>query len=119
MSFYDAFKDVIKVAQKADNVELYKQLLDLGGQALDLQAENARLREENALLRKRKSITDSIERHKSPYLTLSGDELHLKYCSVCWDSEQNLIQMLEYQEWTGTSNSLHCQKCKNHCRVDS
>ena len=46
MAFYDAFKDAIALAQKADNIELYKQLLDLSAQALDLQAENAKLKEE-------------------------------------------------------------------------
>ena len=52
MSFYDAIKDAVNLAQKADNVELYRQLLDLSAQALDLQAEVARLREENIALRK-------------------------------------------------------------------
>ena len=44
MGIYDAFKDALNVAQKADNVELYRKLLDLSAQALDLQAENARLK---------------------------------------------------------------------------
>lgn len=52
MSFYDAFKDAMSIAQKADNVELYRQLLDLSSQALDLQAEVLRLKEENAELKK-------------------------------------------------------------------
>ena len=52
MGIYDAFKDALNVAQKADNVELYRKLLDLSAQALDLQAENARLKEENTELRK-------------------------------------------------------------------
>ena len=30
MSLYDAFKDAMNMAQKADNIELYRQLLDLG-----------------------------------------------------------------------------------------
>lgn len=39
MGIYDAFKDALNVAQKADNIELYRQLLDLSAQVLDLQAE--------------------------------------------------------------------------------
>ena len=50
MGLYEGIKDAIGIAQKADNIELYKQLLDLGAQALDLQAEVARLKEENAEL---------------------------------------------------------------------
>lgn len=117
MSFYDAFKDAINIAQKADNIELYKQLLDLGGQALDLQEENARLREENALLKKRRSISNSIERHKSPYLTLSGDVLNLKYCSVCWDSEQKLIQMEETTDQAPYRSRCYCRKCGNNFKL--
>ena len=43
MGLYDAMKDAINLAQKADNIELYRQLLDLSAQALELQAEVARL----------------------------------------------------------------------------
>ena len=118
MNLYDAFKDVIRIAQKADNIELYRQLLDLSAQALDLQAENARLKEENEMLKKRKINEDRIVRHKQPYLTLSDDELNLKYCAVCFDSEQTLIQMREINQSYGLKPDLHCQKCHNHCEVD-
>ena len=52
MGLYEGIKDAIGIAQKADNIELYRQLLDLGAQALDMQAEITRLREENAELKK-------------------------------------------------------------------
>ncbi|HEZ7991258.1 MAG TPA: hypothetical protein RWO66_09965 [Ruminococcus sp.] len=48
MGLYEGIKDAIGLAQKADNIDLYKQLLDLGAQALEMQAEITRLREENA-----------------------------------------------------------------------
>ena len=41
MWLYDAMKDVAKLAQKADNIELYQRLLDLSAQALDLQAKSS------------------------------------------------------------------------------
>ena len=47
MSFYDAIKEAINLAQKADNIELYRQLLDLGAQALEMQNEIAQLKMEN------------------------------------------------------------------------
>ena len=43
MSLYEGIKDVASVLQKADNIELYKQLLDLGKEALSLQQEVSRL----------------------------------------------------------------------------
>ena len=50
MGLYEGIKDVAKVVQQADNIELYRQLLDLSAQALDLQAENSKLKEEIAEL---------------------------------------------------------------------
>ena len=93
MGLYDAFKDAMNMAQKADNIELYRQLLDLGAQALDLQAEVARLKEENAELRKKEDLTSSIIRHAELFITKTGDEANLRYCSHCWDAEQKLIQL--------------------------
>lgn len=93
MSFYDAIKDAASLAQKADNIELYRQLLDLSAQALELQAEVARLKEENAELRKKEDLSSSIIRHAEPFITKAGDEANLRYCSHCWDAEQKLIQL--------------------------
>lgn len=118
MSFYEVFKDVISIVQKADNVELYKKLLDLYSQALDLQNENTRLKEENEQLKKRKIDADRIVRHKQPYLTFGDDNQQLKYCALCWDVEDMLIQMNEISEWTGEKKKLRCHKCGNTCRMD-
>lgn len=112
MSFYDAFKDAINVAQKADNVELYRQLLDLSAQALDLQAEVARLREENAALKKSKDISDRIIRHEEPIVTMEGDTKNLYYCSHCWDSEQLVIQINCHAD--GTFECPHCKTSGNY-----
>lgn len=54
MGLYEGIKDVAKVVQQADNIELYRQLLDLSAQALDLQAENGQLKEELHELKRNK-----------------------------------------------------------------
>lgn len=107
MGLYEAFKDAISVAQKADNVELYRQLLDLSAQALDMQAEIAKLKEENAELKRRKDIANKIVRHNNPFITLNGDEQNLCYCSHCWDSQQLLIQLNCFEN--GTFECPHCK----------
>jgi len=47
MGLYEGIKDVARIVQQADNLELYKALLDLSAQALDMQAEIATLKREN------------------------------------------------------------------------
>ncbi len=108
MGFYDAMKDAISLAQKADNIELYRQLLDLSAQALDLQAEVARLKEENEQLKKKQDISTKIIRHQEPVITITDEgEPKLYYCSHCWDSHQLLIQVNCKRD--GTFECSHCQ----------
>ena len=116
MGLYDAFKDALNVAQKADNVDLYKQLLDLSAQALDLQEENSRLKNELLELKKQKDIEAKIERHKQPYLTLSDDNQHLPYCAVCWAKDEKLIQLLPYTNYGKLYG--HCNICHNRCKLE-
>ena len=97
MGLYDGIKDVAKVMQQADNIELYQKLL-----------------EENAELKKSKDIESKIVRHKRPFLTLDEDRLNLKYCATCWDNQRKLIQMkpidsISYPE-------LWCNVCKSKCK---
>ena len=107
MWLYDAMKDVAKLAQQADNIDLYRKLLDLSAQALDLQAENTKLKEENAELRKKRDLANEIVRHKEPYITLRNDVNDLCYCSHCWDSQQLLIQVNCHK-----NGSFECPHCK-------
>lgn len=117
MGLYDGIKDVAKIVQKADNIDLYMKLLDLGEQALELQNENSKLKEEIARLKKAKITEEKIERHESPYITLSDDPMKLKYCAVCWDTEQKLVQMKIVDQY-GYKN-VRCHKCKNTCHLDT
>lgn len=110
MSFYDAMKDAVGLAQKADNIELYRQLLDLSAQALDMQYEIAMLKQENQRLRDDKEISQKIIRHKSPYITLADEPTDRCYCATCWGNSKKLIQMV-----VGNDVLCHfsCKVCGN------
>ena len=104
MVLYDGIKDVAKIVQKADNIELYQKLLDLGAQALDMQEEIIRLKEENKSLKNINSIRQKVIRHESgvasgePYITLHDDDLEIKYCARCFEVHGKLIQMDSYND---------------------
>lgn len=113
MGLYEGIKDVAKVIQKADNVDLYKQLIELSAQALDMQNEITRLTNENLELKKSKDLSDKIERHLEPYITLKDDTDQILYCSHCWDYEQKLIQVKCYD-----SGEFKCTHCETHGTYD-
>lgn len=93
MSFYDAMKDAVSLAQKADNIELYRQLLDLSAQALEMQAEIAKLKEENSTLKKSKDLDAEIEYHIDPFVTKKTDTVTIKYCAACWADKRKLVAL--------------------------
>lgn len=111
MGLYEGIKDVASLVQKADNIDLYRKLLDLSAQALDMQAEIARLKEENAELRKVQDLESRIIRHPENFLTLEGESEDIRYCPVCWGNEHKLIQLILYD---GDYCRFVCVKCKNN-----
>lgn len=86
MGLYEGIKDVAKVVQEADNIDLSKQ-------ALDLQAEVLQLHEENTQLKKRKELEEVVVRHEEPVVTRSDDTIQIYYCAHCWDNESRLFQV--------------------------
>lgn len=112
MGLYEALKDAVSIAQKADNIDLYRKLLDLSAQALEMQSEIAKLKEENTELKKRRVLANEIVRHKEPCITLRNDDDKLYYCSHCWDSQQLLIQINCHKD--GTFECPHCKATGNY-----
>lgn len=115
MGLYEGIKDVANLVQKADNIELYRQLLDLSAQALDLQNQISELMSENKKLKEQKDISNRIERHKEAYITLKDDEENILYCSHCWDSKKLLIQC----DCNDRIGQMFCPECKEHFAFDS
>ncbi len=94
MNILDMLKEVISIAQKADNLELYRQLLDLNRVALDMQSEINDLKIENQSLKEQLENHGKVIRHSDDvYITLEGDPLEIHYCATCWGNDKKLIQL--------------------------
>lgn len=104
MGLYEGIKDAIGLAQKADNADLIKQLLDLGAQALEMQDEIRKLKEENEELKEANDLESRIIRHKDFYITLRDDEQEIHYCPTCWGKDHNLIQLFD------TDRCVECER---------
>lgn len=111
MGLYEGLKDAISVAQKADNIELYKQLLDLSAQALELQNENARLTLENNELKRVRILEDELVYYPIPYLTKKSDTKEIKYCAACWASKRILVPLQKID-----IKKYQCGVCKTYIR---
>lgn len=92
MGWYEAIKDGINAAQKADNIPLLNNLIDIQKQMLDLLEENTKLKNEILELKSKDNLTENIERHTDAYITLKNDPKKLIYCSNCCDTKKVLVQ---------------------------
>ena len=109
MGLYDGIKDVAKVMQQADNIELYQKLLDLSALALDMQDEIAKLREENKEFKRVKDIEEDIEYHIDSFVTRKSDAKPIKYCAACWVDKKKLVPIQERMY-----GAYECTLCKAH-----
>lgn len=116
MGLYEGIKDVAKVVQQADNIELYTKLLDLCAQALELQEENMELRKQINDILKEKNIDAHIVRHPQPYITLDNDESTIPYCATCWEREKKLYQMVKTMIYS--TPNYTCPVCNTKCRYE-
>lgn len=91
MGLLDAIKETASIIQKADNLDLYRQILDIQREALEQQEELRKLMEENHELKKKLEFRGKIIRHREPVITIEGDETI--YCASCYGNNDKFIQM--------------------------
>jgi hypothetical protein len=101
-------KDVITLVQKADNLELVKQVLALQSDIMKMMDENRILKEENRALNAQLHIKQKLVfRNNRYWLPKEDGTEHGPFCSACHDSDGKLIRMT-----TGATPGTHfCQVC--------
>lgn len=109
MGVYEAIKDCVSIAQKADNIPLVEKLIDAQKQILDLMEENRKLKEDLRKNEETETVAKSIVRHKEAFITLKDDTDKKVFCSCCWGRDRKLIQVQ-----VGQYATYQCQACKSY-----
>lgn len=84
MGAYEMIKDVMSIAQKADNVELMRSLVALQSQVLDLT-------EENRALKSRLTTQEQLVFRRNAYWKQDPEDG--PFCSKCWDVTATLVRL--------------------------
>jgi hypothetical protein len=93
MGLYEAIKDGVEVARKADNIEVMKQLLDAQKEARDLFEENRRLKEHIRELEKRRDISANLRADGKRYWLRVEKGEDGPFCTTCWDVDGRLVRL--------------------------
>lgn len=111
MGFYEAAKDALTIARKADNIELVQKIMDIQSEALEMQHN---LQEKNEEVMKLKETIRSLEERKK-YMYEEGHKWYIdpkspdiKFCPTCLNRDG-------FESPLGTLYDGHryCGNCKN------
>jgi hypothetical protein len=114
MGLIDTIKDVVTLVQKADNIELVKQVLALQSQAQDMIEENRGLREKVATLEATLNLAKNLT-FKAPFYFAEGDTVPL--CPRCWEIDRRSVHLQGPFRVTGLR--WDCPQCDKTYRVQT
>lgn len=93
MGFVDKIIETAKLAQRIDNIELYRKILDLQAEALDL-VEQIRQKDEVIKDLQEKLAIQGQMKYEAPfYWRIDGDARDGPYCQQCWDNNRKVIRL--------------------------
>lgn len=113
MSVYDFLKDAVKIAQKADNIELMSTLLSIQSEAISmaekiqvLSEENRSLKNEILASKDREEVRSRLKHRDNMYWYIGVDSKEEgPYCTRCWDKLGILMRVLNYGSY------FNCPEC--------
>lgn len=115
MGWYEAIKDAIGVAQKADNIDLTRQLLDVQKEMMDIQQENFELKKHVQELNEIIDKTSHVEYNdvrNAVYEVLEDGKENGPYCTHCWEADKKLISLLK-----SGATRYKCPHCKTEVKL--
>jgi len=102
MSLYDAAKDALKIAQKADNIDLIQKLLDVQESALDMQAKQQELQAKLAKAEGEIASLKTLAKFKlmdgHTYM-IDQDSPQRSLCPVCTMKNGFAVPLLQGSNW--------------------
>lgn len=91
----DKAKELAKLAQKLDNIEIIQRVLDVQGELLKVQEEVQSLRRENEDLKNSEKIDGELVLRENAYWRDSAPESRRgPFCARCWPVEHKLVPVV-------------------------
>lgn len=107
MSIIDNIKSLASVLQKADNIELYRKILDLQVEAMDLVEQNNNLKQEIRELKEKQNVQNGLVFKRNKYWISEEQALKGPYCTRCWDVEKLLVNLKDIR-----NGYYDCPNCR-------
>ena len=113
MGIIENFKDVLKLADAANNLDLYKKLAELQNSVLSLQEENRELKEHLAKRDEHDATQKNLKHDGERYWLEKDGKKDGPFCHTCWDRDNKLVRMRKYEKARGGYDFM-CDFCGRH-----
>lgn len=109
MSWYEAIKDAVTVADNLRDAELKHRLAAVQMEGAKLAEENAKLREELVDLRDQRKTRQEMHYQNNAYWRQLGDgKSEGPFCPKCLDGDGKAARMSDYADW----HAWDCPVCR-------
>jgi regulator of replication initiation timing len=109
MGILDNFKDLFKVAETVNNIELYKKLSELQTAVHTLEEENHSLKEHLRERDNQQTIAGQLRARDNAYYREEGGTVEGPFCMRCWDVDGKLVR----ERLGATAGTHYCAECRN------
>jgi hypothetical protein len=109
MGIFENFKDVLKLADAANNFDLYKKLTELQASAQALQDENRDLKERVGQLNQQLSLKEKMH-FTAPFYYQEGDKT--PFCAACFEGKEHLAIHVQFSHDHPRETRWDCPTCK-------
>jgi len=118
MGIIEDAKEVVKLVQQIDNIELYRKILDLQSEVIDLVQQNREKDDTIEQLKKAMELKGKMVCEFSAYYQLDeqGSKVAGPFCTNCFDNEHATRRLVSGFQPKGQDGHSHfwvqCPKCK-------
>lgn len=93
MGVIEDVKEVVKLVQSIDNIDLYRKILDLQAEVTGLVQDKLQLTQQVRDLTEKLAIQGSLEFRDEGYWRKCDDgKEDGPFCTACWDSDKKLVR---------------------------
>ena len=116
MGKIDLLKDLAKILQDINRIDLLRQLSDMQTELLELTQERNALLKKNEEFKNERQTQQQLGFDRNLYWMIDKDGSKKgPYCATCWDSEKQLVRLIDYNH----PEFLRCNVCKNSFKTTS
>lgn len=114
MGIIENAKEVVNLVKEIDNIELYRNILDLQSELMGVVQELGEHKKENALLKEKLESKVSLKFENNVYWRedINGAK-DGPFCSTCYDTKSNLVRMQYQNPGVGFEPYYICRSCNN------